>query len=73
VGNNAFFVESNQLDKIETKLPNLLSAHMDWRVRESRDKNGNLNYKDFQDSRKEIANCTVLDIQNAEVIRVSQI
>ena len=74
-GNNAFFLKKELIHLLGITLPdeNNLNDFIDWRVRESRDINGNLNYKNLQDSRKEIANCTVLDLQNSEVIRVSQI
>jgi hypothetical protein len=60
---------------LDITLPDVdnLKDFVDWRVRESRDINGNLNYQGPQNSRKEIADCLVFNIENTKVIKVSQI
>ena len=74
-GNNAFFLKKELIHLLNITLPDVdnLKDFIDWRVRESRDINGNLNYQWPQNSRKEIADCLVFNIENAKVIKVSQI
>lgn len=45
-GNNAFFIQEHLVQGLTIEIPNLqnLEIFVDWRVRESRDKDGNLNY-----------------------------
>jgi len=75
VGNNAFFLKKELVNLINIKLPDMsnLKEFTDWRIRESRDISGSLNYLGLQDSRKEIANCLVYDIENEKVIKLSQV
>ena len=73
VGNNAFFVEVNQVSKIGTKLPNLLSAHTDWRVRESRNISGELNFLSGYDRVIQIQEMPLLDVVNRNEIKVSDL
>jgi hypothetical protein len=73
VGNNAFFVEANQLDKIGTKLPNLLSAHTDWRVRESRNNFGELNFLSGHDRVIQIQQMSILDVVSGNEMKVSDL
>ena len=74
-GNNAFFLKKELIHLLDITLPDVdnLKDFIDWRVRESRDINGNLNYQGPQNSRKEIADCLVFNIENTKVIKVSQI
>ena len=74
-GNNAFFLKKELIHLLNITLPDVdnLKDFIDWRIRESRDINGNLNYQGLQNSRKEIADCLVFNIENAKVIKVSQI
>jgi len=44
VGSNGFFVRQSIVNNIKLKLPRDLSLYVDWRVRESRDQQGTLNY-----------------------------
>ena len=75
VGNNAFFLKKELANLINIELPDEtdLKKFVDWRVRESRNKNGELNYLGLKDLRKEIADCAVYDIKKQAIIKVSQI
>jgi len=75
VGNNAFFLRKELVHLIDIVLPDItdLKNFVDWRVRESRNKDGKLNYLRIQEARKEIANCTVFNLDQKEKILVSQI
>ena len=73
VGNNAFFVEANHLGKIGTKLPNLLSAHTDWRVRESRNNFGELNFLSGHDRVIQIQEMLILDVVSGNEMKVSDL
>ncbi len=75
VGNNAFFLKKDFIYLMNFTLPNInnLDDFVDWRVRESRDLDGNLNYLGLKDARKAIANCLVFNIESASTIKVSQI
>ena len=65
---NAFFILKRLQDKINLDLPkiNNLDNHVDSHVRESRNKNGELNFLAGKDRIKEIKNCEVVDLSNSE-------
>ena len=65
---NAFFVLKKFKDKINLDLPdiNQLNKHVDSNVRESRNKNGELNFLADKSRIKEIENCEVIDLSDIE-------
>ena len=75
VGNNAFFVREEFRSKIKLQIPDLnqLDFFVDWRIRESRSREGKLNFLSLNDSRKQIQDCTVYDIETEKIIRVRDI
>lgn len=72
VGNNAFFVRGSLANKLDFSLPDTsdLSQFTDWRVREARDSNGELNYSSGSDRIKSMADCEVFDIEKNALIKV---
>ncbi len=74
-GNNAFFIASDCLDKLSIPLPNFndLEIYVDWRVRESRDKRGRLNYLANAERQKLIANMPLIDLETKAEIFVSDL
>ena len=74
---NAFFVLKKFKDKINLDLSNIgdLHKHVDSNVRESRDKNGKLNFLSGKNRIKEIENCEVVDLSNPEkkVVKIKDI
>ena len=65
---NAFFILKRLQNKINLNLPNInnLDDHVDSHVRESRNKNGKLNFLAGKDRIKEIENCEVVDLSSSE-------
>ena len=64
---NAFFINKNELNKISLKnLPdsNDLSFYTKSNIRESRNKNGKLNFLNNSTKIEEIKNCDVIDLSN---------
>lgn len=66
VGNNAFFIKHEFIDKVPLKLPDIrdLTRFLDWRCRESRDETGQLNYKNYTESLEQIKELFVINIKN---------
>jgi hypothetical protein len=75
VGNNAFFVREELRSQIKLQIPDLdqLEFFVDWRIRESRSRDGDLNFLSLNDSRKEIQDCSVYDIEAEKIIKVRDI
>jgi hypothetical protein len=69
VGNNAFFVSrgSEEIFKYINKVDPTLSKYVDWQVRESRDKNGSLDYSSLAQSKSRICKMPVTLIENFNV------
>ena len=65
---NAFFILKRLQNKINLNLPNIynLDDHVDSHVRESRNKNCELNFLAGKDRIKEIENCEVVDLTSPE-------
>ena len=65
---NAFFVSNLELNKINLDIPNKnnLQKFTDSNLRESRDKNGNLNYLSGNKKINEIKDCEIIDVSNNE-------
>ena len=75
VGNNAFFVRNDLVQKIDLPIPNQndLSPYCNWNIRESRDKTGNLTYLDKEEGIKLIQNCSLLDLSTGEVVTIREL
>jgi len=75
VGNNAFFIRNIFAEKLSFLIPNSknLESFVDWRIRESRDKNEKLNYQNLSEARMEISECVVLDLVEMKEKKVSEI
>ena len=65
---NAFFVSNLELNKINLDIPNKndLQKFTNSNLRESRDKNGNLNYLSGNKKINEIKDCEIIDVSNNE-------
>ena len=74
-GNNAFFVLENETSKLSVKLPEIdnLSLFVDWRVRESRNKRGELTSLSMKDGRALISDLPLIDLENKTDIKVSDL
>lgn len=72
VGNNAFFIAGDYANNLSIPLPNLsdLEKYVDWRVRESRDKNGRLTYLSNTDRQRLIADMPLVNLETKEEIFV---
>jgi hypothetical protein len=70
VGNNAFFVRREVIEKINLPVPSDLSLYTDWRIRESRDSFGNLNYISGSKRLEEIKDLPLKDVINGIDIKV---
>jgi hypothetical protein len=73
VGNNAFFVRQEIVGKINLPVPSDLSLYTDWRIRESRDSSGKLNYISGSDRLEEIKDLPLKDVINRIDIKVIDI
>jgi hypothetical protein len=73
VGNNAFFVRQEIVGKINLPVPSDLSLYTDWRIRESRDSSGKLNYISGSDRLEEIKDLPLKDVVNRIDIKVIDI
>ena len=73
VGNNAFFVKTSNFEKIATVLPNNLSEHTDWRIRESRDSYGNLSFLSGADRVLQISEMPVIEVQTGKKLTVGSL
>ena len=74
-GNNAFFIKQEFVKSLDFELPNNneLDEFVDWRVRESRDMNGNLSFLSKTDALKIISNCRITNTATSETYSVGQI
>lgn len=71
-GNNAFFVPVESATTIGVVLPDAadLSAYTDWRVRESRDRDGRLTYLTGDARIREIGHLPVVDVHTGDRLTV---
>jgi len=67
-GNNAFFIKNEMKDQMSIPLPVIdnLKIFLDWRIRESRDASGRLNYLNASQALKIIESLTVIDLQSGD-------
>ena len=72
---NAFFVHNNYSDYINTQLPDLdnLFKHTNSNIRESRDKNNNLNYLSGNERVKNIFECEIFDIEDQKLKKIQNL
>ena len=70
-----FFVHNNYSDLINTQLPDLenLSKHTNSNIRESRDKNDNLNYLSGYERIKNIFECEIFDIEDQKLKQIQNL
>ena len=63
---NAFFVNKNYIEMIKVNIPNQnnLDEFVNSYFRESRDKEGNLNYLNKKDRLEKIKDCEVIDLNS---------
>lgn len=75
VGNNAFFVNKMISMKLDFKLPNKqkLDHFVDWRIRESRNLSGELNYLFGEEKLKAISKCKVLNLETNSIMLVGKL
>ena len=74
-GNNAFFIESNLIDRIKLVIPDPsnLSKFIDWRVRESRNEIGEMSYLTGNEQKKLIGNLKVYDLKKSSLVSLSAV
>ena len=74
VGNNAFFIRTEFLNKLPFSIPNLdaLEPFVDWRVRESRDTSNRLNYLQVTEGKKAIGDCEILNLETNKIVLVKE-
>ena len=72
LNNNAFFIQKKYENNLNINLPdtNNLKKFTISNIRESRDKNGILNYLRKEDRLKAIENCEVIDLSNSKKERI---
>jgi len=71
-GNNAFFIKNEMKDQVSIPIPIIdnLKTFLDWRIRESRDESGCLNYLNASQAFKIIESLTVIDLQSGDQRRL---
>ena len=72
VGNNAFFVRKNLLTKIRIEPNGDYSIYTDWRVRETRSKDGKLSYASGYERVSEIGEMPLIDVTNGKSLSVEE-
>ena len=72
---NAFFVQNDYVNLINIKLPNQndLFNHTNSNIRESRDKDGNLNYLSGSERIKNIFECEVFDLNENKIVKIQNL
>ena len=74
-GNNAFFIKKNYAERLSFDLPDKghLEDFVDWRVRESRDAEGNLSYLTREEAISIISDCQLVSTTTLESVQVKQL
>jgi hypothetical protein len=72
VGNNAFFIKTDLRDSFDLKVPPI-ERYLDWRIRESRDKNDNLNFLNRDEALAQISNLEVIDIETGKTHQLGDV
>lgn len=70
VGNNAFFVRNTLRSRIKLDMSADLSKYTDWRIRESRNKEGKLSFTSGYDRVLEISHLPLIDLETGLEISV---
>lgn len=72
-GNNAFFVNNMYVYLVSIPIPDTvtLDEFVDWRVRESRNISGKLDYLGFSDAQKQISQCHIFDLETNTIVTVA--
>jgi hypothetical protein len=75
VGNNAFFVRDRIAKKIPFDIPNIhdLNKFTDWRVREGRGTDGELNYFGNSERQSLLADCELYDLDSNSLFKASEL
>ena len=77
LNNNAFFVQKKYQNNLNIDLPDTsyLKKFTNSNIRESRDRNGNLNYLRKEERLKAIENCEVIDLSSPkkEIIKIKDL
>lgn len=73
VGSNGFFVRKSIVNKIKIELPEDLSPYVDWRIRESRNQQGELNYLSNNDRIDQIKDMPLINILDGSEIQVKDL
>lgn len=73
VGNNAFFIKHNLREKFKIAVPVDLENFVDWRVRDSRDKDGRLSYLNKNDRINIIGDLPLLEVPTGKLINVNNL
>jgi len=71
-GNNAFFVKSTGMDKLQIRPRQELSVYTDWRVREARDSVGKLSLKSGIERVSEIGFLPLVNLQSHDAMTVAE-
>jgi hypothetical protein len=73
VGNNAFFLNKNKVANFPLELPKDLEKYVDWRVRESRDKNQHLDYKSIKEAQESIFDMELINVSTNKATTVKMV
>ena len=75
VGSNAFFLSNDCVEKFELEVPDQssLEKFIDWRVREGRNKNGELSYLTQESAKLTIGDCIVQDIESSTLYKIKEL
>jgi hypothetical protein len=73
VGSNGFFVRKDLVTKVKLNLPTDLSQHTDWRIRESRDNSGELDYLSNNDRLNQILDMPLINIKDGSELKVQDL
>ena len=73
VGSNAFFVKEDLVKKIKLPLPVDLSRHTDWRIRESRNYAGKLDYLSNHERMNQINEMPLINVMDGSELRIKDL
>lgn len=73
VGSNAFFVKEDLVKKIKLSLPVDLSRHTDWRIRESRNYAGKLDYLSNHERMNQINEMPLINVMDGSELRIKDL
>jgi hypothetical protein len=73
VGSNGFFVRKELIAKIKLILPTELSQHTDWRIRESRNRLGELAYLSNNDRLNQILGMPLINVKDGSELKTDNL